>query len=219
MKQYIFFLCILAADKPMLPPGGDPWATRPIPDGTANAGQLRMGAGVYASCASCHLADGGGRPDGAIPRLAGQSAEILVSKLTRIRSGEVFLPVMAAFAHSLSPQEVTAVAAYIAFLPEPKYIGRGEGKSLQAGQTHYAALCAACHGAGAEGNPVLQAPRLCGQHAGYIVRRVEEVVQGRRADANPGMAAIAAAVAPADLAAAADYLSRGACVTGKGAGQ
>ena len=207
----------LAEDKPMLPPSGDPWATLPISDATANAGQLRLGAGVYASCASCHLADGGGRPDGALPRLAGQSAAIIVSKLSRIRSGEVFLPVMAAFANSLSPQEVTAVAAYIAFLPDPKFVGHGDGTSLQAGQNQYAAMCAACHGPGAEGNPDLQAPRLCGQHAGYILRRVDEIIHARRADSHPGMAAIAAAIAPARLAATADYLSRGVCAPVEGA--
>lgn len=200
-----------AADKPMLPPSGDPWATRPITDGAANRDSLRLGANVYTFCASCHLADGGGRPDGAMPRLAGQPAAIIGAKLSKIRSGEVFLPVMSAFANSLSAQEVTAVAEYIAALPEPAYIGHGVGTALLAGQNHYANSCAACHGANAEGNPLLQAPRLCGQHAGYILRRVDEIVKGRRADANAGMAAIASGMAPADLAATADYLSRGTC--------
>ncbi len=196
---------------PMLPPSGDPWATRPIHAGSENANVLRMGATVYTFCASCHLADGGGRPDGDIPRLAGQPAFAVAAKLSRIRSGEVFLPVMAAFANSLSPQEVTAVAAYIAALPTPAYVGLGDGKALSIGRHQYAATCAACHGANGEGSSTLQAPRLCGQHAGYILRRVGEIVQRRRADADAGMAAIAASVSPANLAATADYLSRGTC--------
>lgn len=212
------FLAVLSAstagfagDKPMLPPSGDPWATRPIAEDAVNRDELRVGARVYAFCASCHLADGGGRPDGAIPRLAGQPAGIVIAKLFRIRSGEVFLPVMAPFANSLSPQEVTAVASYISTLPAPAFVGHGDGKALAAGQKQYSASCAACHGAHAEGNASLQAPRLCGQHAGYVLRRVDEVVRRKRADGNAGMAAISAGVAPAELAATADYLSRGTC--------
>jgi cytochrome c553 len=211
LLSVLFWMPAAAADAPLLPPSGDPWATRAIPDGAPDGVRLRKGAGVYTFCASCHLADGGGRPDGAIPRLAGQRAEIVAAKLANIRSGHVFLPVMAAFANSLSPDEVTAVAAYIAALPQPKYIGHGAGDALPAGQQQYAASCAACHGANAEGNPALLAPRLCGQHAGYILRRVDEVVKGRRADANPGMAAVVAAVPVTGLTAAADFLSRGEC--------
>jgi cytochrome c553 len=195
----------------MLPPSGDPWAAQAVTANAENAGLAREGAAVFASCASCHLADGGGRPDGAIPRLAGQSAAILQAKLTKIRSGEVFLPVMAAFANSLAPGEVTAVATYLSLLSAPAHIGYGDGNALLVGERTYAESCAACHGAKGEGNPALEAPKLCGQHAGYIVRRVAEVRANNRGDANPGMAAIVGNLAEDQLAAVADYLSRGKC--------
>lgn len=202
----VFFPAILFAAEPMLPPSGDPWATRAV---TTPA--LQTGAKVYAFCASCHLADGGGRPDGAIPRLAGQQPEIVAAKLDGIRSGSTYLPVMAAFANSLSPAEVKAVAAYIAALPAPKYVGHGDGKSLAQGEKTYATNCAACHGERGEGNAALRAPRLCGQHAGYTVRRLDEVVSNSRGDANPGMAALAKPLPAKERAAIGDYLSRASC--------
>lgn len=196
----------LFAAEPMLPPSGDPWAVRPVTTAT-----LKQGAQVYTFCASCHLADGGGRPDGAIPRLAGQPAVIVAGKLNHIRAGTTYLPVMAAFANSLSPAEVTAVAEYIAALPAPKYVGHGDGNALDLGRRTYATQCAGCHGPEGEGNAALLAPRLCGQHAGYLWRRFDEILRNDRGDANAGMAAIVREMVDEDLAATADYLSRGSC--------
>ena len=42
---------------------------------------------AYAHCASCHLHDGSGRPDGSIPRLNGQRRAVLENKLHRLRTG------------------------------------------------------------------------------------------------------------------------------------
>jgi cytochrome c553 len=195
----------------MLPPSGDPWATQLIPADAADYAQRQAGAAVFAACASCHLADAGGRPDGAIPRLAGQPAEILAAKLLNIRNDKVFLPVMAAFANSLAPEEVGAVAVYVAALPAPTYVGHGDGMALSRGQIRYAEMCASCHGDHAEGRVALSAPRLCGQHFGYILQRVGEVIARRRADSDAAMSAISATLPADDLAAIADYLSRDTC--------
>lgn len=40
--------------------------------------------------------------------------------------------------------------------------------------------CAACHGAGGEGNATLQAPRLAGQSDWYLVRQLEKYIAGSR---------------------------------------
>lgn len=196
------------AEPPRLP-HGDPWGPRPVAG--ENPQLLKEGARAYAACASCHLADGSGRPDGAIPRLAGQQAAILEMKLTKIRRGDVFLPVMAAFANSLAPADVTAVSAYLAALPQTKQAGAGDGKALDEGRRGFTANCAACHGAHGEGTPALEAPRLCGQHYGYLLRRVNEIRSRKRADANEGMIAVLATVPEASLTATADWLSRGTC--------
>ena len=65
-----------------------------------------------------------------------------------------------------------------------------------------------------EGNLALHAPRLCGQHYGYILRRVAEVADRQRADSDAGMAAVVAALASEDLSAVADQLSRMNCEPG-----
>ena len=57
---------------------------------------------AYAHCASCHLHDGSGRPDGSIPRLNGQRRAVLENKLHRLRGGMMRLPVMAAVMMSFS---------------------------------------------------------------------------------------------------------------------
>ena len=62
---------------------------------------------AYAHCASCHLHDGSGRPDGSIPRLTGQRRSVLENKLYRLRAGIMRMPVMDPYARTLAPNEIT----------------------------------------------------------------------------------------------------------------
>jgi len=57
----------------------------------------------------------------------------------------------------------------------------------------------------------LSAPRLCGQHAAYILRRMNEMVglDSRRGDAT--MNAVAAALTSIDRRAVSDHLARMRC--------
>jgi cytochrome c553 len=188
---------------------GDPPPPAPIDAAPAWTADTPEGAAIFASCASCHMPDAGGRTDGSIPRLAGQRADVLEARLIALQQGHVHLPVMAPFARSLSLDEVRQVSAWLATLPPPAQVGVGPGDALDAGGTLYAERCAGCHGAAAEGAPGI--PNLCGQHADYVLRRIDEIASKARADADPAMSAIAAAMSPADRAAVADHLSRGAC--------
>lgn len=155
------------------------------------------------------MADAGGRPDGSVPRLAGQRAEVLTARLDALRDGTVDLPVMAAFARSLDAVEVDAVAVWLSVLPPPSDIGVGPGDDLRRGQALFAERCASCHGIEGEGAP--GTPLICGQHNGYVLRRLDEIAGQRRADAHPAMAAVVAAMSATERAAVADFLSRGAC--------
>ena len=161
-----------------------------------------------ASCASCHHADAGGRPDGSIPRLAGQRASVLTAKLDRIADGAVHLPVMLPFARALDADARHRVATTLAELPRPQVIGTGDGGALDRGATAYAGLCAGCHGAAGEGRDAPPTPALCGQHHAYIVRRALDAAAGTRTDVDPAMAALVRALSPDDLDAIADHLSR-----------
>ncbi|MCB9664142.1 MAG: c-type cytochrome [Alphaproteobacteria bacterium] len=189
-----------AASRPH--PPRDPWTARAAP-GEPDA--VARGRAVFASCASCHLVDASGRADGSVPRLAGQPAEVLVDKLTRLRDGRLRLPVMEAFARSLSPQEIADVAAFLARLPT-------QAETSGASSPH-AAGCVACHGEA--GLPGL--PQLCGQHAPYLVRRAQDFVAGTRA-VRPGFAPLVATMVDAlaalpegGLEALADDLAAGRC--------
>ncbi len=189
---------VTASIRPPAPLDADPW--------DAGVGAV-AGRDVFASCASCHLADASGRPDGSIPRLAGQRAAILQRKLERLASGEVDLPVMAGFAASLQPAEITAVSTWLAGLPDPAPRDPPAG----AGALLYAGSCLPCHGPQAEGQDALGAPRLCGQHAPYLLRRMQDSAQGARADADLAMAAIVRAVPQGDREVIAAWLAAGSC--------
>lgn len=49
----------------------------------------------------------------------------------------------------------------------------------EAGKTQYS-LCAACHGANGEGNPVMKAPKLAGLSTDYLVKQLMNFRQGIR---------------------------------------
>jgi cytochrome c553 len=164
------------------------------------------GAEAYGSCASCHMADASGRPDGAIPRLAGQSSAVLAHKLRRLQRGETELPVMVPFARALGDEEIDGIARYLSTLPVP--VGTPVSEP---GRAAYGNSCAACHGPAGEGSDALLAPRLCGQHGGYLTRRVDEIVANTRGDADAAMAAVVSGLAPEVIVQIADFLQSGAC--------
>lgn len=203
MVLYLACACTGCADRvdsgaPVANLPDDPWVA------PANASDPR--SALFASCASCHMADGGGRSDGTVPRLAGQRATIVASKLQKLQSGATFLPVMLPFARALTAAESQSVADYVAGLPVPRHAARTDE-----GAQDYAALCATCHGARGEGSDTLLAPRLCGQHAAYLERRMDEIVANVRGDADPAMAAIVGPVPPATRATIAGWLAGAAC--------
>jgi cytochrome c553 len=165
---------------------------------------------AYAHCASCHLHDGSGRPDGSIPRLNGQRRAILENKLYRLRAGMTRLPVMDPFARTLAPPEVAEIAAYLSSLPETKAVRTelSEDERAKAGSL-YTQHCASCHGANAEGNDGLFASRLCGQYAGFLERRLGEIAARKRGDADAIMQDIVDAVPADDLRVIVPWLAGG----------
>ncbi len=185
----------------------DPWLAPAVPsDPTRAAGRL-----VFASCASCHLADGGGRTDGSIPRLAGQDAAILERRLRGLFDGSVYLPVMTPFARALSDMEIEQVSAYLSSLPRPGAVGIGPGTQVEHGAVLYGAVCLNCHAAGAMGQPALNAPRLCGQHEAYLLRRMAEMAGANPRASDPAMVAVAAGLSLDARRAVSDHLSRLRC--------
>jgi cytochrome c553 len=140
---------------------------------------------AYAHCASCHLHDGSGRPDGSIPRLAGQRRAVLENKLYRLRARITRLPVMDPFARTLATKEIVEIAQYLSALPVAESTPSDASEEERTrGASLHAQHCASCHGANGEGHDGLFASRLCGQYAGYLDRRLDEISAQTRGDAD-----------------------------------
>ena len=164
---------------------------------------------AFAHCASCHLHDGSGRPDGSIPRLTGQRRSVLENKLYRLRAGILRMPVMDPFARTLAPSEIAQIAEYLSELPAAAAPSVATEEERAQGASLYAEHCASCHGANGEGQDGLFASRLCGQYAGYLNRRLAEVAAGTRGDADAVMQDAIDAVPVDDLRAIVAWLAAG----------
>lgn len=175
----------------------------------AREGDPRSGERAYASCAVCHLPDAAGRPDGTFPRLAGQHRSVLVKQLVDIRDGRRRNPVMEPWAHALvDDREIADVAAYVASLPLPEAVGRGDGEDLERGARLYARDCAECHGERGEGAEQAFVPVLAGQHYAYLLRQLRTIAAARRANSHPDMPARVSRYTDAELRAVVDHASR-----------
>ena len=164
---------------------------------------------AFAHCASCHLHDGSGRPDGSIPRLTGQRRSVLENKLYRLRAGILRMPVMDPFARTLVPSEIAQIAEYLSDLPAAAAPSDATEEERAHGASLYAEHCASCHGANGEGQDGLFASRLCGQYAGYLNRRLAEVAAGTRGDADAVMQDAIDAVPVDDLRVIVAWLAAG----------
>lgn len=167
---------------------------------------------AYSHCASCHLHDGMGRPDGSIPRLAGQRRTVLRNKLARLRAGRSGLPVMEPFARTLHASEIEEIARYLEGLPDSHSSGPElSANERELGRSLYAEHCSACHGAKAEGHDGLGAARLCGQYSGYVERRLREARRETRGSADAVMAGVLQNVPEGALPPIVRWLAAGEC--------
>ena len=165
---------------------------------------------AYAHCASCHLHDGSGRPDGSIPRLNGQRRAVLENKLHRLRGGMMRLPVMDPFARTLAPREISEIADYLSKLPDtPSAPSDATDEERARAASLFAEHCTACHGANGEGHDGLFASRLCGQYAGYLERRLKEVSSKARGDADAIMQGVLEGLPVDDLGPVVTWLAAG----------
>jgi cytochrome c553 len=150
-------------------------------------GDAGSGAALYAACASCHGADGGGDRALHAPRLTHLQPAYLSAQLRKFKSGlrggsGAGAPAvqMAAMAATLADDQAIAdVVAYIGTLesdPSPETI-TGDP---QLGGDYYNQFCGACHGARAEGNPALDSPRLAGSDDWYLMAQLEAFRSGQR---------------------------------------
>jgi len=154
---------------------------RSIPPGDAVAGES-----AYATCAACHGQQGEGNKAMNAPRLAGLPDWYIARQIKHYQQGirgaheeDTYGQQMAPMANVLADEAaIRNVTAYIDTLSP----GPGDdtlGGNPDKGASHYVS-CGACHGARAQGNYALQAPRLAGQDDWYLKRQLQNFRQGIR---------------------------------------
>jgi cbb3-type cytochrome c oxidase subunit III len=162
------------------------------------------------NCIACHGADAGGQADGSIPNIASQQSRVIIQQLVNFRHGERSDLRMEHFTgrhHLIDPQDIADVASYVSSLPPVKTPNVGDGKLAEFGASAYQNACATCHGASAEGD-ARGVPRLAGQHFAYLLRQMQDVVEGRRTDLPAEHRMLLQRFEGSDLSAVADYLAR-----------
>lgn len=172
----------------------------------------QRGSELFARCASCHGADGGGVVAGTTPRIAGQHYRVLVGQLVDFRRGKRwdFRMEGVATSHDVIPelQDVADVAGYVSQLERDGVRGVGDGQNLEQGAKIYEKACASCHGAAGEGNGARAIPKIAGQHAGYVSRQMYDAVDGRRPQLTRTHRARLAKLDFAEVRGLADFISR-----------
>lgn len=166
---------------------------------------------AYERCATCHELDGNARAE-RIPRLAGQTVDYLVNQLRDFRDGHRPSS-MQATAELLDEDELAEVArhfskqtpAAIAELVPPVQRRRAERLHRRGDRTRGIRACASCHGRDGEGSDA--SPRLAGQHPGYLQAQLLRFKNGRRANDDGAMRAIAGAVTAPEIQDLARYFA------------
>ncbi|MEM7568631.1 MAG: c-type cytochrome [Pseudomonadota bacterium] len=166
---------------------------------------------LTARCAFCHGAQGvSGNP--IWPSLAGLDADYLAQRMQSYRAGEnasANALQMRFVLNALTEAEVSAIAQHYAALDPAQPIGPEEAQGAQiyhSGLEERAAPCVSCHGANAQGDSDLLAPRLAGQSAHYMTKQLAAYAAETRPDKDSGMAQVAQALTPEQRRAVSLYL-------------
>ena len=154
--------------------------------GPAWSADVAAGKAAYAVCSACHGADGLGNRAMNAPKIAGQEAWYLKRQLEAYKAGHRGTAPGDTFGAQMRPMamavtDATAadnLAAYIESLPAPKPEATIMGDAAK-GKASFA-VCAACHGANAEGNEAMGGPRLSGQNDWYLARQIQNYQNNRR---------------------------------------
>lgn len=149
------------------------------------------GKADYQACISCHGANGEGNAALNGPALAGQDAAYLARQLRHFKEGvrggnpnDALGMQMRAMVMTLSGEEaIDRVASYLSSLPPPAVEVAAGDFNKRNGANQYNGYCGACHGATAEGNAILNAPRLAGLDVGYLQRQMQNFQNGVRGSA------------------------------------
>ncbi|HEY6131413.1 MAG TPA: c-type cytochrome [Halioglobus sp.] len=150
------------------------------------AGDPVAGSASYVTCAACHGQQGEGNAAMNAPNLAVLPSWYITRQLEHFKHGirganeaDEFGKQMAPMANMLPDDTaVRNLTAHIETLKPGAHAGTISGDP-QKGASLFT-TCGACHGAQAQGNYALQAPRLAGQNDWYLKRQLEHFRLGVR---------------------------------------
>jgi cytochrome c553 len=171
------------------------------------------GADLFQQCTACHGRDGGGQVEGAVPRIAGQHARVLLKQLVDFRHGlrwDYRMEELADRHHLEGAQDLADVAAYVASMSPAGPHGVGTGEFVEEGARLYLSRCRSCHGDQAEGRDYDAVPRLAGQHYGYLMRQIEDTLDKRRPTLAPTHLPLIDDLEFEQVRGLVDFISRGA---------
>jgi cytochrome c553 len=172
---------------------------------------IENGKKAYELCATCHLENGWGKPDGSFPVIAGQHRKVLIKQLADIRTRNRENPTMYPFTDPETIGGVQAIAdvtEYISTLPPNPQPGIGEGENQELAVGLYKDNCLMCHGKNGQGNGDAFFPRLQGQHHAYLVRQMLWIRDGFRKNGNALMVEKLKPMSDEQISLLADYISR-----------
>ena len=171
-------------------------------DAFAGAEDGRLKAQV---CAPCHGPDGNSVLP-AIPKLAGQPQQFIVTQLFMFREGKRKNEQMSPMAANLSNADLNDLAAYFSAQPHAPPSHATAPDIAAAGQRiTQQNNCVACHAATLMGQQHI--PRLAGQHAEYLRTQLRGFKASTRFDMDGNMTSAAQGLSDADIEILADYLS------------
>jgi cytochrome c553 len=156
-------------------------------------------------CAACH-GPGGNSETPAIPSLAGQPRQFIVTALFMFREGRRVNDQMTPFVEKLSNADLNDLAQYFSSQklapPKRKAVPAVvvQGKEITERNN-----CVACHTATLVGQQHI--PRLAGQHKDYLLEQLKGFKASKRADYDGTMTSAAQGLTAEELEPLAEYLS------------
>lgn len=146
------------------------------------AGDAAAGKSLYPVCTACHGPTGLGNQAMNAPKLAGQDPWYLIKQMRLFQNGArgmaagdmsgMQMSMMSKGPQLQSEDALANLAAYVESLddvrPTPTITG-----DVERGKTLYT-MCAACHGAKAQGLEAMAGPRLAGQNDWYLVNQIKK---------------------------------------------
>lgn len=169
------------------------------------AADVEAGKRKAQACIVCH-GPGGNSVNPAMPSLAGQPQQFIVTQLFWFRQGSRKDPQMSAAAANLTNADLNDLAAYFSaqtLAPRARAVAPDKAAAGRRLTEQY--YCVQCHGPALHGQQHI--PRLAGQQREYLRTQLRGFKAGTRFDMDGNMTSAAQPLSDADIELLADYMA------------